>query len=156
MSNINGKVYAMNAITPMKTWKTWILRVAFFVLDHVKPMQKDLIDLSFIEFARWVVVPRNGLPFLGNGQQEEELTASRDRVTPIVLLILARSHARIIGGDDDQRAADAGVGSREERVGGYVEADVFHRAQRPRPAESRADGDFQRHLLVRRPLGMPA
>ena len=51
MSNINGKVYAMNAVTPMKTWKTWILRTIFFVLGHVKPLQKDLIDLSFIEFA---------------------------------------------------------------------------------------------------------
>jgi hypothetical protein len=73
MSNINGKVYAMNAITPMKPWKTWILRIAFFVLDHVKPLQKDLIDLSFIEFARWVIVPRKGFPFLGNGQREEAL-----------------------------------------------------------------------------------
>jgi hypothetical protein len=73
MSNINGKVYAMNAITPMKPWKTWILRLAFFVLDHVKPLQKDLINLSFIEFARWVVVPRKGLPFLGDGQRQEDL-----------------------------------------------------------------------------------
>lgn len=73
MSNINGKVYAMNAITPMRPWKTWILRVTFFVLDHVKPLQKDLIDLSFIEFARWVVVPRAGLPYLGGSQKQENL-----------------------------------------------------------------------------------
>jgi hypothetical protein len=73
MSNINGKVYAMNAITPMKPWKTWILRTIFFVLDHVKPLQKDLIDLSFIEFARWVVVPRANFPYLGNGQKQEDL-----------------------------------------------------------------------------------
>lgn len=73
MSNINGKVYAMNAITPMKTWKTWILRVLFFALWHIKPMQKDLIDLSFIEFARWVIVPRNRFPFLAGAQRKEEL-----------------------------------------------------------------------------------
>jgi hypothetical protein len=73
MSNINGKVYAMNAITPMKPWKTWILRVFFFLLGHIKPMQKDLVDLSFIEFARWVVLPRNGFPFLGTGQSQEDL-----------------------------------------------------------------------------------
>ena len=73
MSNINGKVYAMNAITPMKPWKTWILRGFFFLLGHVKPLQKDLIDLSFIEFARWVVLPRKGFPFLGNGQVKEDL-----------------------------------------------------------------------------------
>jgi len=73
MSNINGKVYAMNAITPMKPWKTWILRGFFFILGHVKPLQQDLINLSFIEFARWVVLPRKQFPFLGRGQKEEEL-----------------------------------------------------------------------------------
>lgn len=73
MSNINGKVYAMNAITPMRPWKTWILRAAFFVLWHVKPLQKDLIDLSFIEFARWVVVPRRSFTNLGGSQLKEDL-----------------------------------------------------------------------------------
>ena len=73
MSNINGKVYAMNAITPMKPWKTWILRVLFFVLWNVKPLQNDLINLSFIEFARWVILPRNRFPYLGNGQVKEDL-----------------------------------------------------------------------------------
>lgn len=73
MSNINGKVYALNVITPMKTWKTWILRIAFFVLDHVKPLQNDLINLSFIEFARWVIIPRTEFPCMGLGQRQEEL-----------------------------------------------------------------------------------
>ncbi|WP_254062223.1 hypothetical protein [Acidobacterium sp. S8] len=63
----------MNAITPMKPWKTWILRGFFFLLGHIKPLQQDLINLSFIEFARWVVLPRRQFPFLGNGQAEEEL-----------------------------------------------------------------------------------
>ena len=73
MSNINGKVYAMNAITPMKPWKTVVLRGFFFLLWHVKPLQQDLINLSFIEFARWVVLPRSRFPFLGNGQVKEDL-----------------------------------------------------------------------------------
>jgi hypothetical protein len=73
MSNINGKVYAMNAITPMKPWKTWILRVIFWALWNIKPLQQDLINLSFIEFARWAIVPRSGFPCLGNGQRKEEL-----------------------------------------------------------------------------------
>ena len=73
MSNINGKVYAMNAITPMRPWKTWILCVFFFLLGHLKPLQEDLINLSFIEFARWVVVPRKRFPFLANGQLPEKL-----------------------------------------------------------------------------------
>ena len=73
MSNINGKVYAMNVVTPMKPWKTPILRLLFFILWNVKSKQQDLINLSFIEFARWVIVPRRHLPFLANGQQQEDL-----------------------------------------------------------------------------------
>jgi hypothetical protein len=73
MSNINGKVYAMNAITPMKPIKTLVLRLILWVLWHVKPLQNDLINLSFIEFARWVVVPRRGFPDGGNAQLKEEL-----------------------------------------------------------------------------------
>ena len=73
MSNINGKVYAMNAITPMKPWKTFVLRGFFFLLGRIKPLQQDLINLSFIEFARWVVLPRKRFPYLGNGQLQEDL-----------------------------------------------------------------------------------
>jgi hypothetical protein len=73
MSNINGKVYAMNAITPMKPWKTWILRTIFFVLGHVKPLQADLINLSFIQFARWVIIPKNRFPFLGQTQKRDSM-----------------------------------------------------------------------------------
>jgi hypothetical protein len=73
MSNINGKVYAMNAITPMKPWKTWVLRAIFWLLWNVKSLQQDLINLSFIEFARWVVVPRRGFPFAGDVRLKEEM-----------------------------------------------------------------------------------
>jgi hypothetical protein len=73
MSNINGKVYAMNVVTPMKPWKTWLLRTLFFALWHIKPLQQDLINLSFIEFARWVIIPRRRFPFLAHGQAKEEL-----------------------------------------------------------------------------------
>ena len=73
MSNINGKVYAINVITPMRPWKTIVLRAILFVLGHAKPLQKDLVDLSFIEFARWVILPHKRLPFLGKGQIREDL-----------------------------------------------------------------------------------
>jgi hypothetical protein len=73
MSNINGKVYAMNVITPMKPWKTPILRLVFWILGHVKSKQQDLINLSFIEFARWVIVPRHAFPRPDSSQPKEEL-----------------------------------------------------------------------------------
>lgn len=73
MSNINGKVYAMNAITPMKPWKTLLVRAVFLILGAVKPLQNDLINLSFIEFARWVIIPRRSFPMLASGQPQEKL-----------------------------------------------------------------------------------
>jgi hypothetical protein len=73
MSNINGKVYAMNVVTPMKPWKTWILRVLFWGLGTFKSLQADLIQLKFIQFARWVIVPAGRFPYLGGEQKKESL-----------------------------------------------------------------------------------
>ena len=73
MTNINGKAYAMNAISPMKPWKTWILRTIFVVLGLIKPLQRGLVDLSFIHFARWVIVPRHRFPRLSDTQPKEHL-----------------------------------------------------------------------------------
>jgi len=71
MTNINGKAYAMNAISPMKPCKTWILRGLFFFIEVTKPT--DLIKLSFIHFARWVIVPRSRFPRLSEQQPKEKL-----------------------------------------------------------------------------------
>jgi len=73
VTNITGKTYAMNAITPMKPWKTWILRGFFFLLGHIKPLQSDLVNLSFIHFARWVIIPHHSFPRLSAGQPAEQL-----------------------------------------------------------------------------------
>ncbi len=73
MTNINGKAYAMNAITPMKPWKTPILKLFFFILGAIKPLQKDLKNLSFIHFARWVCIARDGFPRLTDVQPAEQL-----------------------------------------------------------------------------------
>jgi len=73
VTNINGKTYAMNAVTPMKGWKSPILKALFLALGAIKAKQKDLIQLSFIHFARWVLVKRNQFPHLGLSQPKEEL-----------------------------------------------------------------------------------
>jgi hypothetical protein len=73
MANINGKAYAMNAITPMKPWKTWFVRAFFFVLGLIKPLQSGLVNLSFIHFARWVIVPRRRFPRLSERQPKDHL-----------------------------------------------------------------------------------
>jgi hypothetical protein len=73
VTNINGKAYALNAITPMKWWKTPFLRTFLFLLGIIKPLGADLKNLSFIHFARWVIVPRKGFPRLAETQPAENL-----------------------------------------------------------------------------------
>jgi hypothetical protein len=75
MSNINGKAYAMNAITPMKPWRTWVLRVVFAglgILFRLFP-SGGLKELSFIHFARWVIVPHRKFPRVAGEQPRENL-----------------------------------------------------------------------------------
>ncbi len=78
------------------------------------------------------------------------------RVAPVVLLVLRRRHAGVVGGDQHERAVHAGVGRREERVGGHVHAHVLHGDEHPGAGEGRAETDLEGHLLVGRPLRAPA
>jgi hypothetical protein len=73
MTNIHGKAYAMTVITAMKPWKTWIVRAFFLILGWIKPLQGNLAHLSFIHFARWVVIKRNRFPRLSQEQPKEDL-----------------------------------------------------------------------------------
>jgi hypothetical protein len=63
----------MNAITPMKAWKTPILRALFFLIGLIPPLQNGLKNLSFIHFARWVILPRDQFPHLSPRQPSEDL-----------------------------------------------------------------------------------
>ncbi len=69
MSNIAGKAYAMNVLTPMRPWKTW-LQVTVFMLGRAMPSQLGgLLGLKLIHFARWVMIRRDQWPDLGQGKQ---------------------------------------------------------------------------------------
>jgi hypothetical protein len=63
----------MNAVTPMKPWKTPLLRLVFFLLGAIPPLQNDLRNLSFIHFARWVIIPHTKFPVLSDTQPRENL-----------------------------------------------------------------------------------
>ena len=73
MSNIAGKAYAMNVITPVKPTYAWVNR---FIL---KKAQKNpgtllgLITLSLIHYARWIIIPRTAFPHLDASQPREDL-----------------------------------------------------------------------------------
>jgi hypothetical protein len=71
MSNIAGKAYAINVITPMPRWRTWI-QIALFMVARVIPQTlSGLLGLKLIHFARWVIIRRNQWPDpVGNGAQK--------------------------------------------------------------------------------------
>src|SRR2546430_10645285 len=63
----------MTAITPMRAWKPWFVRAFFFILGVFPPLQADLKGLSFIHFARWVIIGRDQFPHLSSEQPHERL-----------------------------------------------------------------------------------
>lgn len=68
MSNVAGKAYGMNVITPMRPWKTWINRFIFMVARTQPQQLGGLLGLSIIHYARWVLIKRNQWPDLGQGR----------------------------------------------------------------------------------------
>jgi len=68
MSNVAGKAYGMNVITPMRPWKTWISRFIFMVARTQPQQLGGLLGLSIIHFARWVLIKRKQWPDMGQGR----------------------------------------------------------------------------------------
>jgi hypothetical protein len=76
MSNIAGKAYAMNAITPIKSRLTWFNKFIFWVALKRPATLKGLITLSLIHYASWVIIKKTRFPRLDQSQPQEDLTYS--------------------------------------------------------------------------------
>ena len=69
MSNVAGKAYGMNVITPMPPALTWINRLLFAASRAIPSTLSGLLGLSLIHFARWVIIKRDQWPDRGQGKQ---------------------------------------------------------------------------------------
>lgn len=69
MSNVAGKAYIMNVITPQRPCLTWIQRLVYMVIRANPSSIKGLLGLTFIHFARWAIVKRKQWPDYGQGPQ---------------------------------------------------------------------------------------
>jgi len=76
MSNIAGKTYAMNVITPIRWYSTWVNRLFFWAATKMPKVLLGLQTLSLIHYARWVIIPRNSFPHLDESQPREKLNYS--------------------------------------------------------------------------------
>ncbi|HTU12065.1 MAG TPA: hypothetical protein VMG08_14335 [Allosphingosinicella sp.] len=65
MSNLAGKAYGMNVVTPMRPGVTWINNFLFMISRALPSTLSGLLGLGFIHFARWVIIRRDQWPQLG-------------------------------------------------------------------------------------------
>ncbi len=70
MSNLAGKSYAMNILTPVKPLKAKVTRLMFLLQYGVPKILGKLLGLSIIHFASFMVIGRNQWPDLGQGKQK--------------------------------------------------------------------------------------
>jgi hypothetical protein len=68
MSNVSGKAYAMNVVTPMSPSRTGLMRLIFMFTRSVPSKLAGLIGLKFIHFARWVLIRRSDWPDFGQNR----------------------------------------------------------------------------------------
>ncbi|MGH6838404.1 MAG: hypothetical protein ACREDT_06325 [Methylocella sp.] len=70
MSNVAGKAYVMTVVTPMRPCLTWVQRLAYMGIRGFPSTLHGLLGLTFIHFARWVIVKRKQWPDYGQGRQK--------------------------------------------------------------------------------------
>jgi hypothetical protein len=70
MSNIAGKAYGMNVITPVPPSVSWLQRLIFMVARAVPSTLSGLLGLSLIHFARWVIIRRDQWPAGDQGKPD--------------------------------------------------------------------------------------
>ncbi len=70
MSNVAGKAYAMNVVTPMRPRRTFINHFLFHAARALPDRLKGLLGLSIIHFARWVIIRREAWPDLGQPKEQ--------------------------------------------------------------------------------------
>ncbi len=71
MSNVSGKAYAMNVVTPMRPSRTWLSNLLFMFTRARPDTLAGLLGLSFIHFARWVLIRRDQWPRVGEQPREQ-------------------------------------------------------------------------------------
>ena len=78
MSNIAGKAYAMNVVTPAKWYTVWVNKLIFWFvqLPGGEAYLEGLLTLSLIHYARWAIVSPREFPHLDASQPKETIKYS--------------------------------------------------------------------------------
>ena len=75
MSNVAGKSYAMNVVTPLERHTAWLNKIVFLFaqLPFFRSALNGLLTLSLIHYARWAIVRPSQFPRLHPDQPAETL-----------------------------------------------------------------------------------
>ena len=75
MSNVAGKSYAMNVVTPLKSHTAWLNKLIFWgaQLPIFRGALSGLLTLSLIHYARWAIVKPSQFPRLDPSQPAETI-----------------------------------------------------------------------------------
>ena len=78
MSNIAGKAYAMNVVTPVNWYTAWVNKFLFWFvqLPGGAAYLEGLLTLSLIHYARWAIVRPSEFPHLHKSQPKETIKYS--------------------------------------------------------------------------------
>ncbi|MGB1237881.1 MAG: hypothetical protein ACPG4U_06690 [Pseudomonadales bacterium] len=78
MSNIAGKAYAMNVVTPIRSYTRWINKLIFWAAQQplFKQSLNGLKTLSLIHYARWAIIKPCQFPRLDPSQPKEDIKYS--------------------------------------------------------------------------------
>ena len=87
------------------------------------------------------------LHFLSGGGCKQR-QAEQAAVMTVILFVLAGKQTGVVGIVDDQRALDADIGQRAERIGGHVQPDVLHGSQAVQTGHGRACGSFHGDFFI--------
>ncbi|MEM7506983.1 MAG: hypothetical protein AAF415_09550 [Pseudomonadota bacterium] len=78
MSNIAGKAYAMNVLTPSTPRITWVNKLLFMVSRGQPSTLGGLLGLSLIHFARWAFVRPQDWPVFDKSLEYEKTKIKSD------------------------------------------------------------------------------
>jgi hypothetical protein len=67
VSNVAGKAYGMNVVTPVRPSRTWVNHLLFMLARCIPSSLSGLLGLSLIHFARWVIIRRDQWPGRAHG-----------------------------------------------------------------------------------------
>ena len=112
--------------------------------DHDRRMEPFADGIGFFSHV---------LGFLGIGRFKHAYFGEFG-IIAVILFVLGRMHARVIGRYKDKAAIDMEISVGKKWIGRYVETDHFHSRKGPYTGNRSSDSRFHSCLFIRCPFGI--